>query len=126
MNADMLNTTADARYLVLPAVPASASLALQTATAGYLAVFLAPADPTAPDADAAGDRWNDWAKAISDHESASLVDVAVKLLFATHYNQPDHIDGVAAIDLAAFDADTGRMFVRCAADLLRMTEREGR
>ena len=123
MNADMLNTTADARYLVLPAVPATATLALQTATAGYLAVFLAPGDPTAPDAES--DRWAGWAKAISNHEPASLVDVAVKLLFATHYNQPDHIDGAAAIDLAAFDADTGRMFVRCAADLLRMAEREG-
>lgn len=124
MNANMLNTTADARYLVLPAVPATASLSLQSATAGYLTVFLAPGDLTAPDAES--DRWAGWAKAISNHEPASLVDVAVKLLFATHYNQPDHIDGVAAIDLAAFDADTGRMFVRCAADLLRMTEREGR
>lgn len=123
MNADMLNTAADARYLVLPAVPATASLALQTATAGYLAVFHAPNDPTLPDG---SDGWSPWAKAISDHEPASLTDVAVKLLFATHYNQPDHVDGVAAIDLEAFDADTGRMFVRCAADLLRMAEREGR
>lgn len=123
MNANMLNTTADARYLVLPTVPATASPSLQMATAGYLAVFLAPGDPTAPDA--ASGHWAGWAEAISTHEPASLVDIAVKLLFATHYNQPDIMDGAAAIDLAAFDANTGRMFVRCAADLLRMAEQEG-
>lgn len=80
MNADMLNTAADARYLVLPAVPATASMGLKLATAGYLAVFLAPGDPTLPDG---SDGWSPWAMAISNHEPASLTDVAVKLLFAT-------------------------------------------
>lgn len=117
MKSSSLNLPEGSRYLLLPAVPAETSMGLRLATARYLAAFFADDDASA---------WDAAAKAIEDCEAASLTDIAVKLLYAVHYLEPSRVDGVLAVDLGSFDADAGRMLVRCAADALRLAEKGAR
>lgn len=68
----------------------------------------------------AANAWGDAATDIAEHAALTGTELAVKLLFVAHYNQPGKQDGALAIDLASFDVDTGRAIVRAAADALAM------
>lgn len=66
------------------------------------------------------DPWAEAAHDIAEHVAATGTELAVKLLYVAHFDQPAKVDGSLAIDLAAFDVDTGRAIVRAAADALAM------
>jgi hypothetical protein len=102
----------------MPDVPASASPALAAATARYLADFDGDGSKES------GDRWTAAADAIANHVPETLTDIAVKLLFVTHYLYPSISDGKAAIDLSEFDVDAGRKLLRCASDVLNFSDRQ--
>ena len=69
-----------------------------------------------------GGAWSAAARAVIAQQPASASDVAAKLLVVAHYMNPVIVDGKPAIELAAFDADTGFMLLQCAADLLALSE----
>ncbi|RSU47540.1 hypothetical protein [Sphingomonas sp. S-NIH.Pt15_0812] len=102
------------RYFFIPAVPAGlVSPPLAAAIGSYVATHDANIEgPENP--------WTDAARAISNHVAASGAELAVKLLFVTHYAQPLSIDGRLAIDLGAFDVGMGHTLIRAAADALAM------
>lgn len=101
---------------VLPPVPEDTSPALRSAIDSYLAEM----DGDGSDESAA--RWSAAVQAIAAHSPASLIDVAVKLLFVTQYLNPIMTDGAPAIDLTAFDVDGGRLLLGCVGDVLAFAE----
>lgn len=102
------------RYFFLPTIPAGlVAPPLAAAIASYVATHDASIDgPENP--------WSDAAHTICNHVATCGADLAVKLLFVTHYAQPLSIDGKLAIDLDAFDVGTGHTLIRAAADALAL------
>ena len=102
------------RYFFMPTIPPGfVSLPLADAIASYVATHDANIDgPENP--------WSEAASAICNHVATCGADLAVKLLFVTHYAQPLSIDGRLAIDLDAFDVGTGHTLIRAAADALTL------
>lgn len=102
------------RYFFMPTIPAGfVSPPLADALESYVVMHDTNIDgPENP--------WSDVARAIANHVAASGAELAVKLLFVTHYAQPLSIGGRLAIDLNAFDVGTGHTLIRAAANALAL------
>jgi hypothetical protein len=106
------------RCFIIPQIPAGIlSQPLADAIERYSSFYDADIGPGGADA---ANAWGDAASDIAEHVAMTGTELAVKLLFIAHYNQPRKLDGALAIDLASFDVDTGRAIVRAAADALTM------
>ena len=106
------------RCFIIPQIPAGIlSQPLADAIERYSSLYDADAGPGGADA---ANAWGDAASDIAEHVALTGTELAAKLLFVAHYNQPGKLDGALAIDLASFDVDTGRAIVGAAADALAM------
>lgn len=108
----------DDRCFIIPQIPAGIlSQPLADAVERYSSLFDADLSTSGTDV---ANAWGDAAEDIANHAATTGTELAVKLLFIAHYNQPGKLDRALAIDLASFDVDTGRAIVRAAADALAM------
>lgn len=106
------------RCFIIPHIPAGIlSQPLADAIERYSTLFDADAGSSGADT---ANAWSNAAEDIAIHAAATGTELAVKLLFVAHYNQPGKLDGALAIDLASFDVGTGHAIVRAAADALAM------
>ena len=111
MSIDLPSSSAST--FILPPPPAGTSPGMTCAIDRYASEFLLDNDEGA---------WTAAAQAVADQPPATMTDAAAKLLIIAHYMNPEIVDGQPAIDLGAFDCDTGRMLLQCAADLLALSE----
>jgi hypothetical protein len=98
---------------ILPPPPAGTSSTMVCAIDRYASEFLLDNDEGA---------WTAAAQAVVAQQPVTTMDAAAKLLVIAHYMNPEIVDGQPAIDLAAFDCDTGHMLLQCVADLLMLSE----
>lgn len=105
------------RFFVIPPIPIGLlSAPLLNAVERYTALYWA-------ERDGAEDPWADAANDIAEHVATSGVELAVKLIFVAHYDQPGVHENQLAVDLEAFDVGTGRSLIQAAADAVAMDPR---
>ena len=106
------------RCFIIPHIPAGIlSQPLADAVERYSTLFDADAGPGGADI---ANAWGNAAEDIASHAVTTGTELAVKLLFIAHYDQPEKVGGTLAIDLTSFDVGTGHAIVRAAADALAM------
>lgn len=107
------------RFFVIPPAPVGlVSPPLLDAVERYTALYWAERDVGDP-----VDPWADAAHDIVEHVATSGVELAVKLLFVAHYDQPGVFEKQLAVDLEAFDVGTGRSLIQAAADAVALDPR---
>lgn len=107
------------RFFIIPPTPVGlVSPPLLDAVERYTALYWAERDVADP-----VDPWADAAHDIAEHVATSGVELAVKLLFVAHYDQPGVLEKQLAVDLEAFDVGTGRSLIQAAADAVALDPR---